>query len=161
MNESMITFQGWVGTEVEQRYVGESLFASFRVASTPRRYQRAQNGWIDLETNWYTVNAWRALAHNCADSLKVGDAVVVHGKQTTQVYKDDEGHVRQSCVIEAIHVGHDFNKGTAQFTKSSSGSAEHDDQAVRQLNAELGVDGPQVTSSGETLDDMIAQGPAA
>lgn len=160
MNETIISFQGWVGTEVEERYVGESIFASFRVASTPRRFQRNQNGWSDLETNWYTVNAWRSLAHNCAESLEVGDAVVVHGRQTTHIYKDDNGHERQGIVVEATFVGHDFNKGTATFSKSSA-SGEQDDEAVRQLNADLGVSGPQVNSNGETLDQMIAEGPAA
>ncbi|MDN5894548.1 MAG: single-stranded DNA-binding protein [Nocardioides sp.] len=160
MNETMISFQGWVGTDVEERYVGESIFASFRVASTPRRFVRQQNGWVDLETNWYTVNAWRSLAHNCAESLEVGDAVLVHGKQTTQVYKDDNGNERQVNIIEAISVGHDFAKGTATFSKASA-SGEQDGEAVRQVNADLGVSGPQVNSNGETLDDMVAEGPAA
>src|SRR5204862_5912555 len=76
MNESYITLQGWVGGAVDIRDVGETQCASFRVGSTPR-YNR--NGtWVDGQTSWYTVNCWRGLAKNVHESIRRGDAVVVH-----------------------------------------------------------------------------------
>ena len=81
MNESYVTLTGWVGTEVDLRDVGETQCASFRVGSTPRRQR---NGvWVDGDTSWFTVNCWRALARNVADSISSGDAVVGKVMHTT------------------------------------------------------------------------------
>ena len=40
MNETLVTLQGWLGTDVTLRQAGETLVATFRVACTPRRYQK-------------------------------------------------------------------------------------------------------------------------
>ncbi|WP_067434303.1 single-stranded DNA-binding protein [Nocardioides jensenii] len=166
MNETMITFQGWVGSEVNCRDAGGSPLATFRVASTPRRFNRSQQNWVDGETNWYTVNAWRTLALNCAESLESGQAVVVFGRLNAQVWRDDNGVDRLHNVVEAIAVGHDFTRGTAQFHKSEPGSRDGiDPQVLAEANAAMGVGGPQVTSNGQTLDDLVvkedAEAPAA
>lgn len=159
MNESYVTFQGWVGNEVALREVGDVPVATFRVGSTPRRYSRAANGWADGETTWYTVNAWRALARNCADSLHRGEPVTVHGRLTTQIWKDDDGKEQVTWVVEAMAVGHDLNRGTAAFLKAAPlrDREEGDDTELRRLNAELGTTGPQVTSDGTE----VAREPAA
>ena len=61
MYETTVTLQGYVGAEVTSRVAGDSLVASFRVACTPRRYQRRTETWADGATQWYTVTAWRGL----------------------------------------------------------------------------------------------------
>lgn len=161
VNETMVTFQGWIGTEVTDRYVGEAVVASFRVASTPRKYNKMANGWVDGETNWYTVNAWRSLGRNCIEALKKGDAVVVHGRLSTQVYEDDEKRRFQTMVVEATSVGHDLNKGTSSFTKTTVGAGgEADDGALREFNAELGIGGPQISSDGQALGDFVTEEPS-
>ncbi|HEY9564196.1 MAG TPA: single-stranded DNA-binding protein, partial [Nocardioides sp.] len=126
---------------------------SFHVASTPRRFHKDSNQWHDLETNWFTVNAWRALGVNVAKSLQKGDPVVVIGKQTTNSYTDSNGRGVQSVVIEALAVGPDLNRGTCEFTKTSRNA--DNDEGVRTMNADLGVDGPQVSSDGELIEDMV------
>ena len=40
MNETYVTFMGWLGSDVETREVGDATVATFRVGSTPRRYNR-------------------------------------------------------------------------------------------------------------------------
>ena len=80
MNETLITLAGWLGNDVQLRQAGDQTVASFRVASTPRRYQRKTDSWVDGDTQWYTVSTWRELAHNCSESLRRGDPVVVHGR---------------------------------------------------------------------------------
>jgi single-strand DNA-binding protein len=154
MNESLLTFQGWVGNEVAVREVGDASVATFRVGSTPRRYNRAANGWADGETTWYTVNAWRALARNCAESLRRGDPVTVQGRLTTQVWKDEDGKDQVTWVVEAVAVGHDLNRGTSVFLRTAPARDrdEGDDSELRRLNAELGTTGPQLSSDGPTMD---------
>jgi len=156
MNDTYITFQGWMGGDPVEREAGEASFAQFRVASTPRRFNRRENTWVDGETTWYTVNAWRTLGQHCLDSLRHGEAVVVHGKLRTEIWEDDDRRV-QSCVVEAISVGHDLNRGTATFTKRVASGGEVNQDAVREANAALGIGGPQISSDGRAIDDLVAR----
>jgi single-strand DNA-binding protein len=156
MNETQVTLTGWIGTDVTEKIVGSAVVATFRVGSTPRRFNRRDNTWTDGETTWYTVNAWRSLGRNCLDSLSNGDPVTVHGRLTAQVWKDADGTPRQTFVVDAVAVGHDLGKGTSVFTRrNASGTAGTDDSDLRQANADYGLGGPQITSDGESLDDMV------
>jgi single-strand DNA-binding protein len=91
--------------------------ASFRVASTPRRFQRSTETWEDGDTQWYSVNAWRALAENCDQSLRRGDPVVVHGKLSAHVWTNKAGLEVTTFEVEAAFVGHDLNRGTSEFRR--------------------------------------------
>jgi single-strand DNA-binding protein len=117
MNETLVTLQGWLGGDVTTRQAGDSVVANFRVGSTPRRYQKKTDQWVDGDTQWYTVNAWRALAENCQRSLRRGDPVVVHGKLSAQVWTNSAGIEVTSFEVEASFVGHDLNRGTSEFTR--------------------------------------------
>ena len=120
MNESLITFQGWVGGDVTLRRAGEVPVANFRVAATPRRFRRSTNEWFDGPTQWFTVNAWRGLGEHCAESLRRGDPVVVQGRLNTPTYVNKHDVEVVSLEVDAVFVGHDLNRGTTAFTKSSS-----------------------------------------
>jgi len=153
MNETLVTVQGYVGTDPEERIARDAVVATFRVATTPRRFNKQMNTWADGQTSWYTVNAWRGLGAHCLTSVHKSEPVIVHGKLVAQVWQDDSGKDHQTMVIEAITVGHDLSKGTAAFLKASPAAAEVDDESVRELNAQLGVGGPQMTSNGQLLDE--------
>jgi single-strand DNA-binding protein len=118
MYETTVTLQGWLGGNVTTRMAGDTLVANFRVASTPRRYQRRSESWVDGATQWYSVSAWRALAENCQQSLRRGDPVVVHGRVTVNTWTNQQGVEVSSLEIEAIHVGHDLTRGTSAFTRT-------------------------------------------
>ncbi len=118
MNESMVTFQGWLGADVRTRTAAGALVASFRVASTPRRYHRATQEWSDGPTQWYTVNAWRTLGDHCAASLRRGDPVVVHGRLSQSTWVNSEGVEVTSLEVDATFVGHDLNRGRTQFARA-------------------------------------------
>jgi single-strand DNA-binding protein len=118
MFETTVTLQGWLGGNVTTRVAGDAPVASFRVASTPRRFQRSTESWVDGATQWYTVTAWRALAENCQKSLRRGDPVVVHGRLTVSSWVGRDGVEQTTLEIEATHVGHDLSRGTAVFTRA-------------------------------------------
>lgn len=118
-NETMVTLQGNVGGDVQLRQAGESLVANFRVACTPRRYLRKSEEWVDGETQWFTVNAWRALGEHCDRSLRRGDPVVVHGRLSQRTYINKSSVEVSSFEVEAVFVGHDLSKGVSVFTKTS------------------------------------------
>jgi single-strand DNA-binding protein len=117
MNETLVTLQGWLGTDVTLRQAGETPVASFRVACTPRRYQKKTDSWVDGTTQWFSVNAWRALAEHCERSLHRGDPVVVHGRLNAQLWSNAAGMEVTSYDVEAVVVGHDLNRGTSTFVR--------------------------------------------
>jgi single-strand DNA-binding protein len=130
--ETYVTVLGRLGSDVQFKEVhGRDARASFRLASTPRRYNRGDGSYADLPTTWYQVECWRGLAQNVFDSLKVGQPIVVHGRLRTHEWIDQAGEQHSRVVLEAFSVGHDLNRGTASFTKNvrraeSAASAQHD-----------------------------------
>lgn len=92
------------------------LVASFRVASTPRRYDREQGGWVNAQTLFVTVTAWRALAENVAQSLHKGQPVVVFGRYVQREWEQEET-LKTAYELEAIAVGHDLTRGVCTFAK--------------------------------------------
>jgi len=151
MNESYVTLQGWVGADVDVRDVGDTQCASFRVGSTPR-YQKGGT-WVDGQTSWYTVNCWRALGKNVAESIRRGDAVVVHGRVRVDVWEREGQPPSVSWVVDATFVGHDLTKGTSAFTKSArAGTPDpRESEVVRELLHGYAADGPQLDGAGDPV----------
>lgn len=84
--------------------------ASFRLASTPRRFDRGTGEWRDGDTLFTSVTCWRALAENVSASLKKGCSVIVLGRLSVRPYETKEGEKRQSVEIDAIAVGTDLGR---------------------------------------------------
>jgi len=152
MNESYVTLQGWVGGDVAVRDVGETQCASFRVGSTPR-YNRGGT-WTDGQTSWFTVNCWRGLGKNVFDSIKRGDAVVVHGRVRVDVWEREGQPNSVSWIVDATFVGHDLNKGTSSFVKTARAvpADPREDEAVREMVHAYDADGPQLDGAGEPVN---------
>ncbi len=151
MNESYVTLQGWVGGDVDVRDVGETTCASFRVGSTPR-YLR--NGtWVDGQTSWYTVNCWRALGRNVKESVRRGDAVVVHGRVRVDVWEREGQPSSVSWIIDATSVGHDLTRGTSSFSKTARAVTvePREQEEVREMVHAHEPGGPQLDSTGEPV----------
>lgn len=139
--DTKVTVAGWVGTQ-PKHFVSEAGtdFTTFRLASTKRYYNRAEERWVDGPTTWFTVKTWRATAVNVAESLRKSDPVVVHGSLSSDEWTSPDGP-RTTFVIEADALGPDLSRGQATF--------RHTVQS-RPLGA--GADGPgfeRVVGSGE------------
>lgn len=117
MHDTTITVQGYAGGNVDVRNVGETSVATFRLAATPRRFDKKVADWVDAPTQWYTVKAWRNLAHNVGYSIRRGDAVIVHGRLIANTWTTREGQEVTTMEIEATMVGHDLNRGITQLQK--------------------------------------------
>jgi single-strand DNA-binding protein len=126
-----ITLTGIVATIPRVVTTGDELaITSFRLASAQRRFDRNRNRWVDGETNWYTITAFRQLATNAAASVMRGDRVIVSGR--LRIREWEAGERKGTTVeVEADAVGHDLMWGTTSFTRvitTSSASAPHDDE---------------------------------
>lgn len=149
MNETQISFQGNVGGNVQVRQAGESRVATFRVAATPRRYQRSTDAWVDGDTQWFTVNAWRALGEHCEQSLRRGDPVFVQGRLRAQTWTNSAGLEVTGYEVDATIVGHDLSRGTAVFTRTPRPEAEA-------ASAPVGASGGTERSEGAEGDRAAA-----
>lgn len=119
IGETYLSVQGWIGSDVRFKEVSEGLqVATFRLATTPRQFDRSTGGWTDRPTNWFTVECWRALAANVNESMERGHPVVVTGRLRTTEWQDEDGSPRSRLILEASAIGHDLSKGTATFTKT-------------------------------------------
>jgi single-strand DNA-binding protein len=123
-----ITVSGLVATAPRHIVTGEGLpITSFRLASTQRRFDRGNQRWIDGETNWYTITAFRQLAINSATSVGKGDRVVLNGRLRIREWENAD-RSGTNIEIEADSLGHDLMWGTAQFSRTiynSAGGAHH------------------------------------
>ncbi|WBU39050.1 single-stranded DNA-binding protein [Homoserinibacter sp. YIM 151385] len=114
-----ITLTGVVATPPRHVETGERLhITSFRLASTQRRFDRAQQKWVDGDTNWYTVTAFRQLAVNAAASIEKGQRVVVSGRLRIRDWTAGE-RSGTNIEIDAEMLGHDLAWGTSRFTRTS------------------------------------------
>lgn len=123
MNETPITLTGWLGSEVSLTQTsGGHPVATFRVASTPRRW--VQGDWQQAPTNWFTVKVWRRLAVHAHQSLHKGDPVVVTGRLTADVWEREDGQRTTRHVVVATSLGHDLALGTTTFTRAEATEPE-------------------------------------
>lgn len=119
MHEPVITAVGNVGAMPRTRVVaGGSVVTDFRIASTPRKKDKATGAWSDGETIWFGVSCWRLLAENVAASLKTGDRVVVTGTLLARSWKTEQGEVRSGLEIDAQTIGFDLARGKAVQERS-------------------------------------------
>ena len=121
MNDITMTVVGNVVREVELRFTtaGDPV-ASFRVATTSRRFDRASERWVDGDTHFFTVTCWRAMAHNVSESIEKGMPVVVTGRLRSREVDRPSGEQKHDVRyhdIEALAVGPDLARGVAKFSR--------------------------------------------
>jgi single-strand DNA-binding protein len=130
MNDS-ITITGNIATEPQHKRTAAGVpITTFRVASGQRRYDRASDAWVDSETNFYSVSAFRGLAEHAFQSLRRGERVILNGR--LRVRNWDSGTKSGTDVeIEADAIGHDLMWGTTTFVKAArAASAPSGDAAA-------------------------------
>lgn len=113
-----VTVVGLVATTPRHLVTQDGLpITSFRLASSHRKFDRKENKWVDGETNWFTVTAFRQLAINSAGSVAKGDRVIVSGKLRVRDWDNGE-RAGTSVEIEADGLGHDMSWGSSVFTRT-------------------------------------------
>ena len=144
MNDITVSVIGNVVNDVEMRFTkaGEPV-ASFRVASSTRRFDRSNDRWVDGDTHYFTVSCWRALAHNVMATLHKGMPVMVQGRLRSREVErpcKEQTHMVRYLDIEATSVGCDLARGTAVYTRVKRDSVvESERRAVADAIAEAGL----------------------
>jgi len=118
-----IAVSGVIATDLRNVVTDERLkITSFRLASQQRRFDREQSKWIDTETNWYTIVAFRGLSENAEASLNKGDRVIVRGRLRMRDWTSGE-RTGMNVEIEADAIGHDLAWGRTTYRKVVRGAA--------------------------------------
>jgi single-strand DNA-binding protein len=184
-----VTLVGFVAQDPIQRPTKNGvLVTDLRVGATPRVQDRVTNEWRDGITSYYDVSCWRRLGEHVRASLRKGDPVMIKGKFRSRTFTDKNGVTRTVIDIVADTVGHDMNRGVANYLRQprpvaadADPAAETpqdmtddrempedrdliDDEAIEQFGRELdGLGGTEVATQaleeGETAD-ATASAPA-
>ncbi|GAA3521195.1 single-stranded DNA-binding protein [Corynebacterium pilbarense] len=117
--DTPITVVGNLVADPELRFIPSgAAVANFRIASTPRTFNRETNQWEDGEALFLTCNCWRQMAENVAESLTKGMRVVVTGKLRQRSYQTKEGENRTVFEIEVDEVGPSLKYASASVTRN-------------------------------------------
>lgn len=118
---NMISFVGNLTDDPEMRFTsGGTAVCNFRVASN-RRWTDS-SGQQQEETTFLTVNCWRSLAENVAESFSKGDRAVVLGRIRVRNYENREGRTVWVTEIEADEVAPSLRWARATIEKTSGTS---------------------------------------
>ena len=88
--------------------------------------------------------------------------MVVVGKLKTSVWKGQDDEVHSRDVLEATVVGHDLNRGTSAFSRSSRAAeqqdpAPDDEDAATVASLAAGPGATVDTMTGEILDPIVSE----
>ncbi|WP_331756696.1 single-stranded DNA-binding protein [Streptomyces decoyicus] len=142
--ETVITIIGNVVDEqAELRFTpaGKAV-AKFRVASTPRTFDRQSNEWKDGDSLFLTCSAWGQMGENAAATLQRGMRVMVQGRLKQRSYEDREGVKRTVYELDVEEVGASLKNATAKVTKSGGGQGKGAYQQARQAQGAASAEDP-------------------
>lgn len=141
MNETPVTVVGNIASEVRARRVGVDgqFVVGFRVASSERRWDRANEAWTDGDRFAVWVTCWRRLGEHVRGSLAKGDPVIVTGRLSVREYEVN-GERRYSTDLAAAAVGPDLARCRALVTRPRPASAEPESTGETAAESTAGSD---------------------
>lgn len=123
--ETTITIVGNLVDDPELRFTPSgAAVAKFRVASTPRIFDKQTNEWKDGEGLFLTCSVWRQAAENAAETLARGMRVIVQGRLKQRSYEDREQVKRTVYEIDVEEVGPSLLRASAKVTKNAPGGGQ-------------------------------------
>lgn len=79
--------------------------AQMRVAVADRRKDDRTGQWTEAPTEYFTVQAWRGLAENCAEHLVKGCRIIAEGSWKSDHWTDKDGQDQERVYLAATEVG--------------------------------------------------------
>ncbi len=127
MNETTITVAGNLVNDVDLRRTAKGdAVARFRLASTSSRFDRDRGHWVEGETTYWNVTAWRRAAENASASLAKGHPVVVFGRVRQRTVDRPAGEGSRTMQVtytdlEALHFGQDLTRCRSVYQRAPIG----------------------------------------
>lgn len=118
--DTQITVVGNLVDDPELRFTPSgAAVTNFRIASTPRTFDRQTNEWKDGDAMFLSCAVWRQPAENVAESLTKGMRVIVQGNLRSRQYETREGEKRTVFEIQVNEVGPALRYATAKVTRAT------------------------------------------
>lgn len=134
--ETLITVVGNLTDDPELRFTPSgAAVANFRVASTPRVFDRASGEFKDGETLFLNCRVWRDYAENTAESLSRGTRVVVYGRLVSRSFETKEGEKRTVFELDVEEIGPSLRYARAKVAKVAKGEGGSAPRANRSRGA--------------------------
>jgi len=144
-----VTLVGFVAQDPKQRKIRDGvLVTDLRVGATPRVLDRVTNEWRDGDTAYYDVSCWRRLGDHVRASLHKGDPVMIKGRFRSRTWVDKAGVPRTAIDIMADTVGHDLNRGVANYLRP--------DRRPVAVEGDSAAEQPQDVTEGRDMIDEEA-----
>lgn len=123
-NQTPMTIVGNLVEDPTLRFTPNgAAVANFRVASTPRTFDKNTNQFVDGEALFMTCNVWRQAAENASNSLSKGDRVIVTGNLKQRSFENKQGERRSVIELDVDEVGPSLKYATAELSKSTKGGS--------------------------------------
>ena len=152
--DTQITVVGNLVSDPELRYTPTGVaVANFRIASTPRTFDRQSNEWKDGDSLFLRCNVWRQAAENAAESLRKGMRVIVTGRLKQRSYETKQGEKRSVFEVEVDDVGPSMRNASAKVTKSSRSGADSGGFGGGRAAAPAPADDPWASEPGGGTSD--------
>ncbi|MGW5003188.1 single-stranded DNA-binding protein, partial [Streptomyces hydrogenans] len=134
--ETVITVIGNLVDDPELRFTAQgAAVAKFRIASTPRVFDRQSNEWKDGDSLFLTCAVWRQAAENVAESLQRGMRVIVQGRLKQRSYEDNQGVKRTVFELDVEEVAPSLRNATARVSRNARGQSDAYEGARREQSA--------------------------
>ena len=131
--ETLVTVIGNLVDDPELRFIPSgAAVASFRIASTPRTFDKQANEWKDGDALFLSCSAWKSLGENVAESLTKGMRVVVQGRLKQRSYETKEGEKRTVVELEVDEIGPSLTFATAKVARAAKGQGGGQSQPRQQ-----------------------------
>jgi single-strand DNA-binding protein len=150
--ETVITVVGNLVDDPELRFTPSgAAVANFRIASTPRTFDRQSNEWKDGDALFLSCSVWRQAAENVAESLQKGMRVVIQGRLKQRQYETREGEKRTVVELEVEEIGPSLKYATAKVARvqRSGGGGGGYGGGAQQSGGGAGSDDPWASSPAQ------------
>ncbi|GMA37798.1 single-stranded DNA-binding protein [Demequina litorisediminis] len=118
--EGTFPIMGWVATAP----VLDDDTVTFDLVVTPRIKNASDDGWTPAPAEWFTVNAYDSLAFHLAQSVRVGEPLLVFGSVGSP--SPASGTQRTRHRLHATAAGHNLAIGPAMFGAGRDELVDHD-----------------------------------
>ena len=125
--DTPITVVGNLVADPELRFTPTGLaVANFRIASTPRVYNRESGQWEDGDATFLSCNLWGKPGENLAQSARKGTLVTVVGKLRQRTYETNDGEKRTVFDVDVEEAAVNVKFGPVGAAGAPSGGAQQD-----------------------------------
>lgn len=139
-NDTNLTVVGYLTADPELKNTSSGLaVVNITIASTPSKFDKTTNSWVDGQTLFMRATAWRTMAESIAASMHKGDKVIALGRLIAESYKDKDGNDRTTTRLDLESIGLDLSRVPKQ---SYSQVERNDSDSVYEFANKFEEDSP-------------------